>query len=249
MRAIGVDRTVWARGAVAAAALACVSAASPAPAVTDCSLRGACLNAARLPETQSVVWSDVIRRAQRFFGARAEVFIVSSADVEARLPYFLPEQRPLILAQQIHIPEIYHALTELKHRETKHYIWQYIVGHEMAHAYQDNLKLIDAMVAPSQSVVLAELHADFMAGFFLAREYGLSVAAIDQLQQELTDLPAGAPGSPSFHGSPRQRFFMVTQGALMALRQPAPALGEASSEGIRRAFDLMPRLGGGAPDR
>ncbi|MEO1328692.1 MAG: hypothetical protein AAFW46_03445 [Pseudomonadota bacterium] len=231
------------RWAGAAAVIGTLALVAPAGAVTDCSIPGKCLDASRLPKTKSVDWGDLIRRAQRFYGVSTPIFIVSSSDVEARLPYFLPEQRPLIYASQIHIPEIYHAITEVKHRQTKHYIWQYIVGHEMAHANQHRLKLIDAMVAPSQSVVLAELHADFMAGFFLAREYGLSVAAIDQLQQELTDLPAGAPGSPSFHGSPRQRFFMVTQGALLALKRPTPSLGQASSEGIRRAFDLMPQIG------
>lgn len=222
-----------------------ITTTPPAQAVLDCS-RSACLDVSGLPASRNVDWADMIRRAHRLFGVRTGVFIVPSARTRARLPYMLPQQVPLIMEEQIHIPEIYHFVTEHKFRGKDHFVWHFIIGHEMAHAYQERLNLIEAMKGPFNSVVMAELHADFLAGFYLTREYGLTVAAIEQLSEEVSELPTGQPGDVVYHGSPTQRFFMVTQGALLALRTPRPTLAEASAEGLRQAFDMALKVTRGA---
>lgn len=227
---------------IALSALAILSALAlgPAPArAADCSF-GGCTDVAQLPPTPSADMADVLRRAQRFFQSDAKAYIVSSSAARARLPYMLPKQ-DLVTRHQIHIPEIYHARTELNAAGGKHYVWHYILGHEMAHVYQEELGLIAAMSAPfpNQSVVLAELHADYMAGFFMAHEFQLSATTIDNLLRELQELPVGDRGSADYHGEPGERFFITTQGALAALRRPTPNLGEASALGVNCVFDVL----------
>ena len=207
----------------------------------DCSVSGACIDVATLPATPHTDMADILRRAQRFFRTRATAYIVSSQSAAATLPYMLPRQPPFVLKHQIHIPEIYHAKTEIGQRGKKHFVWHYILGHEMAHVYQEKLGLIDAMSGPfkNNSVVLAELHADYMAGFFMAREFRVDSVTIDNLLRELKDLPVGTRGSSSYHGEPGERFFITTQGALAAFRRPTPSLREASRLGVNCAFDLL----------
>lgn len=229
----------WSRTQRLLAAVLIVAGVSTPAAAIDCA-RGGCIDASRLPPGPGVDWRDLISRAQRFFSADAGVFIVSSAEVQASLPYILPRQVS-ISVNQIHIPEIYHAQIEARYAGAPHYIWHYIVGHEMAHAYQYRLGVVEALEGPFDSVVAAELHADYLAGFFLAREYGLSIAAIDQLLEELRSLPSGKPGDFSYHGEPEQRFFALMQGALYSLGRPAPSREDASVSGLELAFDLSPR--------
>ncbi len=212
-------------------------ASTPAPAV-DCAL-GGCIDVSRLPKSQAVDWRDLVARAQRFFGVSANAYIVSSSAMRASLPYMLPRQAA-VSVDQIHIPEIYHAQIEAQHVGERHFVWHYIIGHEMAHGYQYRLRLVEAMSGPFDSVVAAELHADFLAGFFIAREYGLEVAAIDQLLREITRLPTGKPGDRQYHGEPTQRFFIAMQGALYALKRPTPSREDASAKGLELAFDLAP---------
>ncbi|MEL6316889.1 MAG: hypothetical protein AAFR16_04525 [Pseudomonadota bacterium] len=228
------------RRAASLAALAAAAAAlgAPAPArAIDCDF-GGCTDVARLPPG-SVDMAEIVRRAQGFFETDAKVYIVSSARVQAVLPYMLPRQPPFVARNQIHIPEIYHAVTELKYGARPHFVWHYIIGHEMAHAHQKDLRLVEAMSAPIDSVVIAELHADFLAGFFMARNYALSAAAVEELLREIQDLPAGQPGEQDYHGAPGERFFAATQGALYALARPAPTLRAASAQGVRCVFDII----------
>ena len=231
--------TVWARAAMIGVFGALTTAAVPASAA-DCSF-GGCIDVANLPAGAGADMADILRRAQRFFQTSATAYIVSSDSANATLPYMLPRQEPFVMRHQIHIPEIYHARTEIAHLGKAHYVWHYILGHEMAHVYQEELGLIDAMTGPfkNQSVVLAELHADYMAGFFMAREFQIDAVTIDNLLKELKELPVGVKGSASYHGEPGERFFITTQGALAAFRRPTPSLADASALGVNCAFDLL----------
>lgn len=228
---------------VAAAALGALLwlGAAPAPAAAaDCSF-GGCVPVSQMPATDGSDIASILRRSQRFFGVSAEAYIVSSDDVRARLPYMLPRQEPFIMKHQIHIPEVYHARTEINNIGKRHYVWHYILGHEMAHVYQKENRLIELMTAPfpNKSVVIVELHADYLAGFFMASEFRLSATTIDNLLREIKDLPVGPPGSASYHGQPGQRFFVTTQGALAAFKQPTPSLREASGAGVECVLNLL----------
>lgn len=214
--------------------------AAPA-AAQDCGDGGCIADIERLPGGPYVDIGDIVRRARRFYGVDTRAYIVSSDRSGQILPYYLRRDPPIVMRGQIQIPEIYYAGTELKNRGQQHYVWHYIIGHEMAHAYQDRLRLVEAMrgIYANKSVVMVELHADFLAGFFLAKEFGLSGVAIDNLLRELRDLPSGGPDSPSYHGEVGERFFMATQGALMAFQRPTPTLQDASARGVRCAFDIL----------
>lgn len=220
-----------------------LSASAAAFAAGDCGL-GGCIDVTRLPAAPTADLGAITLEAQRFFGVEAKVYIVSSAGAGATLPYYAPALPPIIAKGQVHIPEIYHAITEATAAGQPHYIWHYIVGHELAHAFQDQVGLIEAMTAPVDSVVIAELHADYLAGFFMASRYDLSAGAVDQLLREMKELPSGRPGEPSYHGEVGQRFFAATQGALLARSAEfdgaAPdAAARVSAEGVRCVFDIL----------
>lgn len=232
MAARAADRRRFILGGSAAALC---GAASPAWAL-DCEFER-CLDAARLPGAV-VPWRRIISRGQRLFGISTKVYIVSFAQVSARVPYLQRANTEFAVPEEVHIPEIYHATIEAQHAGREHYIWHYIIGHEFAHSYQDRIGLIDAFTFPKNANTSFELHADFLAGFFIAREFGLALDAIDQIFDEVRLLPNGERGTSQYYGEPTQRYYMATQGALLALRHPTPSLAEASAEGIRRLEDV-----------
>lgn len=218
-----------------ACATTTIAATQPAAAL-DCEYER-CLNAALLPGS-SVDWGDLIRRLKRFYGVSTNTYIVSFSRVAAKLPYLQRAIDPI--PEQIHIPEIYHATIEAQHIGERHFVWHYILGHEYAHAYQESVGLIDAWKVYDRRHLPFELHADFLSGFFLASEYGMEMKAIDQIMAEVTALPAGEPEDDNYHGTPWQRWWMATQGALLALQRPRPRLGAASAEGINRIGEVLP---------
>ena len=230
----GRRRFIGGVGAAAALSLG----ATPAAAI-DCEFEG-CLDVTRLPGG-SVNWAQLVQRCQRFFGATTRVYIVSFSRVRANLPYMQRALPPI--PEQIHIPEIYHATIERQHAGQPHFVWHYILAHEFAHVYQDRLDLISALqfTYADEKHVEFELHADFLAGFFLASEYGLHMEALDQIMAEVNALPSGRPEDATYHGEPHQRYFLATQGALLALRRPRPTLAEATAEGINRLGDVLVR--------
>lgn len=229
-----------ARGFALLAALTLAALAPHSASAADCA-DGGCIDVAVMPPSEGADMAGILRRAQRFYRVQATAYIVSSAAARATLPYMLPRQEPFVRSHQIHIPEIYHARTELNQRGKRHFVWHYILGHEMAHVYQEELGLIEAMSGPfkNNSVVLAELHADYLAGFFMAREFKMDAVSIDNLLKEISDLPVGERGATDYHGEPGERFFIATQGALAAFRRPTPSLSAASSLGVNCAFDIL----------
>ena len=229
----------WRIGALAAALIAGLSASLPAePArAADCT-HGGCLNLAPLAAGEGVTFGDIVRRAERFFGVRANAYLVGALEAQATLPYMLPRQEPFVTAHQIHIPELYHFRVNQVFKDRTLLVWHFIIGHEMAHVYQEESKLLEAMSGPFRSVLIAELHADFLAGYFLAKELKISQADLDTLSEKLAQLPSGEKGSPDYHGSTGERYWATTQGSLAAYRRPPLSLGQASSEGVQCAFDL-----------
>ena len=93
----------------------------------------------------------------------------------------------------------------------------YVVAHEYAHIKQFQAKLIEPLAAGRRTVKRAELHADYMAGYYLG------VRKLDQPTLSLR--PAGAQvwsfgdtavDSPSHHGTPRERLDAAERGFLAA---------------------------------
>ncbi|MEO1294084.1 MAG: hypothetical protein AAFV62_14895, partial [Pseudomonadota bacterium] len=136
----------WLKGAAVALTLCLAVPPTPAKAIIDCSI-GGCFDASTLPPSGPNDIAEVIRSSWNFFGVNPSVYIVSASEVRATLPYLLPEQEG-IGRDQIHIPEIYHASIELQHAGARHFIWHYIIGHEMAHAFQKRTKLLNALDTP-----------------------------------------------------------------------------------------------------
>ncbi|MCI4664893.1 MAG: hypothetical protein MRY74_09245 [Neomegalonema sp.] len=220
-----------------AAMLAALLTGAPAAPALDCSF-GGCVDVERLPGG-TVNLTQIVQRAQKFFKVTTKVYLVRSSKAKAWLPYMLAKAEPFVMTDQIHIPDAYHAITEVSSAGKPHFVWHYIIGHEMAHAYQQRTGILAALVKPTDTVLLAELQADYLAGFFMGAAYNLPTSAIAQLRKEIKGLPSGAPGAPNYHGRPGDRFFITTQGALHALAQPRPSLASAAKRGLACAIDIL----------
>ena len=203
----------------------------------DCSTAG-CINLGQIGDQSGVNWSRLVSTANAFYGTNAKVYLVSSIDFGLRAPVFLREQEG-IQQGQIQIPDIYHALAYKAGGTDAKYLWQYIVGHEMAHAFQERTGFAAALTAPFSSNVGVELHADFLAGFFMARQYGLSSAALDRVLDEVESLPTGKKGDRDYHGTHIQRVKMVSQGALLAVSDREAGLTKANQCAVDYTFQLL----------
>ncbi|MEO1303959.1 MAG: hypothetical protein AAFV37_03210 [Pseudomonadota bacterium] len=211
--------------------------ASPTAASIDCEL-ASCIDLSDLDGSSGVDWSTLINDANEFYETDTNVYLVSAFDEGISSPYFLPEQES-VTKGQIHIPDIYHWVVSNGRADDAESIWKFIVGHEMAHAYQVRANLDKSLVGPFDSVVVLELHADYLAGFFLTKRYGLSVTELDSILNEVERLPTGEPGDPDFHGAHAQRVIMVTRGALFAVADPGADLKGASICGLEMALELI----------
>jgi hypothetical protein len=82
-----------------------------------------------------------------------------------------------------------------------------LIAHEVAHAYQCNLGITNI------TGVQRELHADFMAGFFLGRKTQFSLTSIKQFADELSRRGDFKFNDEQHHGTPEQRVRMMLTGA------------------------------------
>lgn len=222
------------RSVVFALALASLSLHAPARA-QDCAIID-CVNLGGMGVQAGVDLGGIIFKANAFFGVDVSVYLTSAEDTGMKSPVYLPLQ-PGIGRAQVQVPDIYHAMTFAS--KDKAYVWQYVIGHEVAHAYQDRTGISSALKFPFSSDVAVELHADFLAGFFLARQYGLSGMALDGVLDEVQRLPTGKPGDADFHGSHAQRVVMVSRGALLGLTQPEYQVSDASACAVDLVFGIL----------
>ena len=202
----------------------------------DCALRDDC----RPLETHPL-FATLPSRARAFFSVDLDFYLVDGAAIGANLPYMLPRQPPLILRSQVHIPREYVAEIEALEAYNKE-VAAFVVGHEAAHAYQERTGLLDRLLLVSglDTVLLMELQADYLGGFFAGVATGPKMKAHDAIIEQIKLLPSGRPRDPEFHGLFGDRFSLSSTGFLNATRYPAVDVDKASN----LALDVVCLVGG-----
>lgn len=99
-----------------------------------------------------------------------------------------------------------------------------LVAHEVAHAYQCNLG-----ITPNLTGVQCELHADFLAGYYLGRKTHFTLTNIKQFADELYRRGDFKFNDPQHHGTPEERVRMMLIGASVNIL----TLDDASRYGYR----------------
>jgi hypothetical protein len=108
-----------------------------------------------------------------------------------------------------------------------------VCAHEFAHIMQFKLNLHDRLVGADRHVKRAELHADFMTGYFAGirkkerPDFPAAVFALTQFTYGDTNY-----NEPDHHGTPDERGQAVV-GGFQASHRDGKGLGDAIEEGIR----------------
>ena len=202
-----------------------------------CSLRGATadvevlLGAERTPWLQASIVSDVAGVETRF-----ESLFFADADVEVLVGADAPDNAYAIDGEYIVANRVLLGEPLIRrYRENLPEWWRLavtgVVAHEYAHLWQMNN--LPELLAETEPHELAELHADYLAGYalsFFKREQNIQIASFARELYALGDL---AFNSAAHHGTPEQRMAAMIDGYRIGI-QPAtpPSLEEAASQAI-----------------
>ncbi len=89
------------------------------------------------------------------------------------------------------------------------------LAHECAHIYQYYSEYHDMLAGPTPR--LLELHADLLAGFYIAKKAGLQSDRISVFSRALIQGGTYSVGGPNDHGTPGERNVAMDKGLLMGL--------------------------------
>jgi hypothetical protein len=101
-----------------------------------------------------------------------------------------------------------------------------VLAHECAHIHQYFNVNPTSLTWPNTA--LRELHADLLAGYYLAKQKGLRSENVSGFQRELINVGTENTNSPNDHGAGWQRAACMNKGFSMA----GKTLEEASREGV-----------------
>jgi hypothetical protein len=92
-----------------------------------------------------------------------------------------------------------------------------VLAHECGHIFQffSADQYYDRLSGPTER--LRELHADVLAGYYLAKKMGSASGAMRNVLKALIELGAYENGSPDDHGSPGQRCAALDKGYTLSL--------------------------------
>lgn len=113
-----------------------------------------------------------------------------------------------------------------------------VLAHECAHIYQlANDDLLKELMRGQTIGVLAELHADFLAGYYLARKKNVTPELLTTMQQVFVYLGAYDRKHPRYHGTPGLRGAAMDTGYFAA--QDGKSFKEAAEFGARYVRGLV----------
>ena len=95
--------------------------------------------------------------------------------------------------------------------------FEVVVGHEFAHIYQVRRNFTERLMAAEPTGKFVELHADFMAGWFMSQRHNLTIEVLQFVANVLFERGDQAVGLPGHHGTKADRFSAVLQGYLRSV--------------------------------
>ncbi|PSO30608.1 hypothetical protein [Bradyrhizobium sp. MOS002] len=92
-----------------------------------------------------------------------------------------------------------------------------VLAHECGHIFQffSSEKYFDRLDGTTQRY--RELHADFLAGYYLAKRMGAATAQMREVEKALVDFGDYHAGNPKDHGTPGQRLAALDKGYVLSL--------------------------------
>lgn len=113
-----------------------------------------------------------------------------------------------------------------------------VLAHECAHVFQlASADLIKELMKDQTNGVLAELHADFLAGYYLARKRNVTPESLTIMQRVFVYQGAYDRKDPKYHGTPGLRGAAMDSGYFAA--QDKKTFAEASAIGARYVRGLV----------
>jgi len=113
-----------------------------------------------------------------------------------------------------------------------------VLAHECAHVFQlASADLLKELVRGQTSAVLAELHADFLSGYYLARKRNVTPELLTIMQHVFVYQGAYDRKDPNYHGTPGLRGAAMDTGYFAA--QDGRTFAEASFIGARYVRGLV----------
>jgi hypothetical protein len=112
-----------------------------------------------------------------------------------------------------------------------------VLAHECGHIYQINTKVYDRLMKDQTSAVLVELHADLLAGYYLAKKRGVGPERLAALQQVFVALGTYDRKNPKYHGTPGLRGAAMDTGYFAA--QDGKSFEEAAEFGEKYVRRLV----------
>ncbi|WP_262298584.1 hypothetical protein [Microvirga sesbaniae] len=111
-----------------------------------------------------------------------------------------------------------------------------IAAHECAHVLQYVIDIPSKLRTTSGSVTLLELHADFLAGYYIGRRNGDGSSSIIRLSSALYKFGDYDFKSPAHHGTPAKRSAAAEKG--YAVAQNGGKLQDAIEAGMKYVKEL-----------
>jgi hypothetical protein len=113
-----------------------------------------------------------------------------------------------------------------------------VLAHECAHVFQlASPDLLRYLVQGQTSAVLAELHADFLAGYYLARKRNVTPESLTTMQRVFVYQGAYDRKDPNYHGTPGLRGAAMDTGYFAA--KDGKSFAEASEIGAKYVRGLV----------
>lgn len=112
-----------------------------------------------------------------------------------------------------------------------------VLAHECAHIYQINSGIYDRMIKDRANPALVELHADFIAGYYLAYKNGVRPEHLPMMQGIFVYLSTYDPKDPKYHGTPGLRAAALDAGYFVA--RDKKRFVEASEYGEKYVRNLV----------
>lgn len=101
--------------------------------------------------------------------------------------------------------------------------FEVIAGHEFGHVFQIRNKHVEPLLAGADGKAkLVELHADFLAGWFMSKRGHLPVEILRYVVDALFSRGDDLVGEPDHHGTKAERFAAVLQGYLRGTATDSP---------------------------
>lgn len=117
--------------------------------------------------------------------------------------------------------------------------FEVIVGHEFGHIFQVRNNYIEPLkvAAANGGKKYVELHADFLAGWFMSKQNQVSMESMQYVTDALFSRGDNSIKSPEHHGTKAERFAAVLQGYV---RGPATDSAQGAAEnGVAYIQEIM----------